>query len=94
MIACRLGDACGALETPGTVKVDGSEKAARIPFFRGPNPETWHEVYEFPDREQVDQDVGIIFVKIIQPTGKDYQQYGLLGICIDREAARLNQQTP
>ena len=73
------------------IKVDARKKLKYNPLSRGINPETFQTIYEFPDRENVHQDVGIVFIEIVQPTGKSFDQYVTVGICIDTEATRLDQ---
>lgn len=61
-------------------------------LFRKARPETQEQIYEFQHRESLHEDVGIIFVEIVQPTGKSYKQQVNVCICIDKEAARLEQR--
>ena len=73
--------------------VDGSKKLNYNILFRGCNQETFQKIYEFPDRERVHNDVGIVFIEISQPTGKNFNEMAVVGICIEREASRLDQST-
>lgn len=73
------------------IKVDGRKKLEMDPLVRGANPETFQTIYEFPDRERVHEDVGIVFIEIVQPTGKSVDDYVTVGICVETEAARLSQ---
>lgn len=73
------------------IKVDGRKKMKYNSLFRGPNPDTFQSIYEFPDREKVHKDVGIIFIEIVQPTGKSFELNVDIGVCVDVEAARLEQ---
>lgn len=73
------------------IKVDGRKKLKYNPLFRGTNPETFQTIYEFPDRENVHKDVGIVFIEIVQPTGKSFDEYVAVRVCIETEATRLNQ---
>ena len=34
---------------------------------------------------------GIIFVKVTQPTGKTFNNMSVVGVCVNKEAARLDQ---
>ena len=60
-------------------------------LFRKARPETQQRIYEFPQRESLHEDVGIIFIEIIQPTGKSYKKQVNICICLDKESARLEQ---
>ena len=73
------------------IKVDGRKKLDVDPLIRGASPETFQTIYEFPDRESVHKDVGIVFIEIVQPTGKSFDDYVMVGICVETEAARLSQ---
>ncbi len=35
------------------------------------------------ERETVSEDIGILFIKFVQPTGKPYTESGSIGICLD-----------
>jgi hypothetical protein len=60
-------------------------------IFRKARPETRHQIYEFPQRESLHEDVGIIFVEIGQPTGKSFRTQVNICLRIDKGAARLDQ---
>lgn len=69
----------------------GRKRSGSNTLFRGANQETLKAVYEFPMRESLHEDVGVIFVEIAQPTGKSFSEMVVVGVCIDQEAARLDQ---
>lgn len=60
-------------------------------IFRKARPETKKRIYEFPQRESLHEDVGIIFVEIGQPTGKSFRTQVNICLRVDKEAARLDQ---
>lgn len=60
-------------------------------IFRKARPETRHKIYEFPQRESLHEDVGIIFVEIGQPTGKSFRTQVNICLRVDKEASRLDQ---
>lgn len=62
-------------------------------LFRGPSRETFKRIYEFPQRESLCDDVGIVFVEIVQPTGKSFKRMVNIGVCVDRGAGVLSQPT-
>lgn len=51
-------------------------------------------VYDIPWNEPLNQDVGIVFVKVTQPTGKHYNEMFGIGYCIDKEAIEQEQTIP
>jgi hypothetical protein len=73
------------------IKTDGRKKVGHRSLFRGPNEDTFRSIYEFPDRERVHGDVGIVFIEISQPTGKPFAEYGMIGVCVDKPARCLDQ---
>lgn len=73
------------------IKAYGRKREGENTLFRGPSQETTAEIYEFPQRESLHDDVGIIFIRIVQPTGKSYNRRVNIGVCVDKEAAVLNQ---
>lgn len=75
------------------IMADGSKKLNDNILFRGCNQETFQKIYEFPDRERIHNDVGIVFIEISQPTGKNFKEMAVVGICIEREASPLDQST-
>lgn len=60
-------------------------------IFRRARAEARHKIYEFPQRESLHEDVGIIFVEIGQPTGKSFKTQVNICLCVDKEASRLDQ---
>jgi hypothetical protein len=73
------------------IEAYGKKRAGNNVLFRGPNQETFKAIYEFPMRESLHSDVGVIFIEISQPTGKSFRKMAVVGVCIDQEAARLDQ---
>lgn len=61
--------------------------------FRRATVETQKQIYEHPQLENLHKSVGIIFIEIVQPTEKSFKKQSNIGICIDKEATRLNQPT-
>ncbi|HEX8456368.1 MAG TPA: hypothetical protein VF656_03520 [Pyrinomonadaceae bacterium] len=73
------------------VKADGRKRTHSNTIFRVPNQDTMKLLYEFPQRESLHSDVGILFIDISQPTGKSYDRMAVVGICHDEQAAVLDQ---
>lgn len=59
--------------------------------FRGISRECFQEVYDFQDRENLNDRVGLIFIEIVQPTSVSVNNTGVIGVCIDREAIKQEQ---
>ena len=49
------------------------------------------EIYDIPWNEELHEDVGIVYLKITQPTHKSYNKMAGLGFCIDKSANKLQQ---
>lgn len=73
------------------IETYGRRRSGNNVLFRGPSKETWNEIYQFPWRERLDSDVGIIFTKVTQPTGKSFDRMSMVGICVNKLAPRLDQ---
>lgn len=73
------------------IQTFGRSRETQNVLFRGPSDTTLGEIYDFPQRDSVHEDVGIIFIKVTQPTGTDFREKGSIGICVDKVAGRLTQ---
>lgn len=60
-------------------------------IFRKARPETRQRIYDFPQRESLHEDVGIIFVEIGQPTGKSYKTQVNICLRVDKKSSSLDQ---
>jgi hypothetical protein len=56
------------------IEAYGRRRVENNVLFRGPSQETFKAVYEFPRRESLHDDIGVIFVDISQPTGKSFHK--------------------
>ena len=61
-------------------------------MMRNSKGEAIEEVFEIPQNEPIHADVGVIYVKITQPTGKHVNDMAGIGFCIDKEAGRQSQR--
>ncbi|MBO9204202.1 MULTISPECIES: hypothetical protein [Niastella] len=59
-------------------------------FRYGKTPEI-SQMYDLPWNEPLQRDVGIVFVKVNQMTGKSINHSISVGICIEKQAERLDQ---
>lgn len=73
------------------IKVYGRKRSKNNVLFRGPSPETFKQIYEFPQRESLNSEVGIVFIEVCQPTGKSFDKMAQVGICVDQYAKCLVQ---
>lgn len=73
------------------ILADGRDKSQTNALFRGPSSQTYHEIYSFPQRESLHQDVGLIFMKMIQPTGKRLTDMSHVGVYLEKRATPLDQ---
>ncbi len=56
------------------------------------NSGTFQRIYDFPQRDSLHDDVGVVFIEISQPTGKNFDETAIVAVAVDREAARLEQR--
>lgn len=73
------------------IKAYGRNRVKNNVLFRGPTEQTFKQIYEFPQRESLNEDVGIVFIQITQPTGKSFNRMVSVGVCVDKEASILGQ---
>lgn len=71
--------------------VDGRRRQECNTLFRGSTDETFTRVYEFPQRDRLHEDIGIMFLELTQPTGKDINRMATLAMAIDRHPTRRRQ---
>ncbi len=64
--------------------VDGRSRKEYNTLFRGSTDETFKRVYEFPQRNKLHKDIGIMFLELIQPTGKDINRMAAVAVAVDR----------
>jgi hypothetical protein len=70
---------------------DGRKLDYTNPMMRNSKSDDVEEIYDIPWNENLNKDVGIVFVKVTQPTGKHYNLMGGQGFCIDKVAGKLDQ---
>lgn len=78
-LAVILLDDGRALNTPNTM-------------FRYGKTASIESIYEIPWNEPLHPDVGIVFIKLNQTTGKNVEHAGGFGFCVDKVAGRLEQR--
>lgn len=72
-------------------EVDGRNRKGYNVLFRSSTPQTFSQIYDFPLRAKLHNDIGILFIEIVQPTGKEISNMAYVGICIDKQASLLEQ---
>ena len=70
---------------------DGRQLEYPNTMMRNSKSETVEEVYDIPWNEPIHNDVGIVFVKVTQQTGKHFNEMAGIGICVDKKAQELQQ---
>lgn len=73
------------------ILTDGRNKTKVNTMFRYAGSDTVAQVYNVPWHSELHADVGVIYIQITQPTGLDFSEMHGLGICIDKEAVKLQQ---
>jgi len=73
------------------VVVDGRERREYNVLSRSMSDPTFQRIYEFPLREDLHPDVGIVFVEIIQPTGRWIGEMAQVGVSVDLQAEHREQ---
>jgi len=75
------------------VEVDGRERKETNFFFRGLSDKNFKRVYDFPQRDKLQNDVGVIFIEIVQPIDRSVNSSGMVCICVDEKAKPMSQPT-
>lgn len=73
------------------VQTDGRTRRDLGQIFRGRTEQTFATIYEFPQRESLNEDVGVVFVDVVQPTGRAIGDMAYVGVCVDRPARPREQ---
>lgn len=81
------------------VQVDGRNRRDFNTLMRGLNPRatfdgeqtTLKRIYEFPQSGMFHEDVGFVFIEVIQPTGKSFEDNGGICLRVHKNAKRLAQ---
>lgn len=75
------------------IQADGRRRQDLGQVFRGPTEQTFKRIYDFPQRESLNEDVGVVFVKVVQPTGRAHGEMAYVGVCIDKMAKPRDQSS-
>ena len=66
-------------------------KGRYIELIRNSKSDNVEEVYDMPWDEPLHEDVGIVYVKVTQSTGKHFNEMAGVGVCIDKPAKEKEQ---
>lgn len=72
-------------------EVDGMYRDEYNVLGRGMSTEVFHQLYDFPKRDNLHEDVGLIFIEIVQPTGKIFKDHAMVAVCVEKKAKPLEQ---
>lgn len=53
---------------------------------------TFRSIVEFPRREELPADIGIIFIEMVQPSGRAFEEQGIVRICVHHPATPRTQR--
>jgi len=53
---------------------------------------TFRSILQFPRREELPSDIGIIFIELVQSSGRAFQDQGIVRICVHHKAAPRSQR--
>jgi hypothetical protein len=54
---------------------------------------TFRSIVQFPRREELPADIGIIFIELVQPSGRRFEEQGTIRICVHHQAMPRLQLT-
>jgi hypothetical protein len=72
-------------------EVYGVERSDYSFAFRGSSPGMFQRVYHMTWDQSIHDEVGVIFVEIVQPTRTCVDRAGVVAVCVDRRAKPLTQ---
>lgn len=75
------------------VVVDGRTRTLNNVVSRGMSQTTFDRVYDFPWRDRLKDDVGVMYLEVVQPTLRDVDWLAQVGVCVDRQARPREQST-
>ncbi len=75
------------------IETDGRERQDVQFLFRSANKQTLKRLYDFPQRDKLHRDIGIVFIEVVQPIDREINRAGAIGICVVKEAKPLSQPT-
>jgi hypothetical protein len=64
--------------------VDGKAKVGYNFLHRGLTDEKFNEILEFPEWEKLDSRIGVIYIEVVQPIEKPFQEAGMVCVGIVR----------
>jgi hypothetical protein len=73
--------------------VDGRVRTENNVVFRGVADAKFRDIYDFPLRDKLADEVGLVFIEIVQPSARSINGMGSVGICVDRPAKPREQTT-
>lgn len=73
------------------IEVDGRDNHVNNLISRNLNNRNFKKIYNFPYKENLCQDVGIIYIEVIQPTDSTIERTGMIAINIERKANKIIQ---
>lgn len=72
--------------------VDGRERTMYNQLSRGANKVQLDRIFDFPNRDELHKDVGIIFVEIVQTTDAPLSQTGFISVSVARSSTPQTQK--
>jgi hypothetical protein len=70
----------------------GVERSEYNFLARGSSPGVFRRIYHMTKDQPIHPDVGLIFVEITQPTRTSVDRAGMVAVCADKQATRLDQR--
>jgi hypothetical protein len=74
------------------IECDGVARSDYNFIARGASPHVFRRIYHVTKDQPLHADVGLIFVEITQPTRTSVDRAGVVAVCVDKQATRLDQR--
>lgn len=73
------------------VEVNGSKTNEVNPFYRNMSDDTLTKVINFPGRDELHEDIGIIIIEVVQMLNKSYNSACAINLCVLKHAKEQEQ---
>lgn len=73
------------------IVVDGRDRTQNNVVSRGMTDSTFRSIYDFPHRESLSDEVGVVYIEVVQPSLRHVDSMVQIGVCVDRPAKPRDQ---
>jgi hypothetical protein len=75
------------------IVVDERARTEHNVVSRGMAETTFHRIYDFPQRDSLNAEVGVVYIEVVQPSLRSVNIMAQIGVCVDQQAKPREQAT-